>query len=183
MDILRVYIIADKVDERFGSQLRLLHHFRLPAATSYWEWRRREVCCNLNFVCRAFRVGRFASGLLSCLVWVNCIDTRVSIPSFSGFSLLLSALAGVHKLVIFAGENSKLNSCTNWSFCILESKQHHVCSRFHCFRFLYLCFAVNALLLISAIKNLQLTSESARVRISEWIYSWPFFQRHDLEIL
>ena len=34
----------------------------------------------------------------------------MSNPSFGGFSLLLFALAGVHKSVIFAGENSELNS-------------------------------------------------------------------------
>ena len=75
-----------------------------------WEWRRREVCCDLNVVCRAFHIGLFAAGLLGCRVYVNCTDTRVSIPSFGGFSLLLSALAGVQELVILAGENSELNS-------------------------------------------------------------------------
>ena len=82
--------------DRLCLQQRLLHRIRLLAAASYWEWRRREVCCNLNFVCRAFRVGRFAGGLFGCLVYVNCTDTRVSIPSFGGFSLSLFALAGVH---------------------------------------------------------------------------------------
>ena len=83
------------------------------AAISYWEWRRREVRCSLNVVCRAFRERLFAGGLFGCLVCVNCTDTRVSIPSFGGFSLLLlSALAGVHKSVISAGGNSELNSIT-----------------------------------------------------------------------
>ena len=80
------------------------------AAASYWEWRRRDVRCNLNVVCRASCVGRFAGGLFGCLVYVNCTDTRVSIPSFGGFSLLLSVLAGAHKSVISAGGNSELNS-------------------------------------------------------------------------
>ena len=74
-----------------------VHILPAAAATSnYWESRRRDVRCNLNVVCRAFRVGHFAGGLFRCLVCVNCTDTRVSIPSFGGFSLLLSALAGVH---------------------------------------------------------------------------------------
>ena len=85
----------------------------LSAAASCLEWRRREVCCNLNVVCRAFHIGHFAgcepARIFICLVCVNCTDTRVSILSFGGFSLWLSALAGVQDLVIFAGENSKLN--------------------------------------------------------------------------
>ena len=56
-------ISADKLIDRLCTQWRLLHHIRWPAAASYWEWRRREVCCVLNFVCLpGFRVGLFVAG-------------------------------------------------------------------------------------------------------------------------
>ena len=61
-------------------------------------------------VCRAFRDGHFADGLFSRLVCVNCSDTRVSIPSLAASLLLLFALVGNIKVVIFAGENSALYS-------------------------------------------------------------------------
>ena len=41
---------------------------------------------------------------LKLIVWHPCVNFHLC-----GFSLLLSALAGVHKTVIFAGENSILN--------------------------------------------------------------------------
>ena len=85
-----------RVDEKIGIicagtyiYCLLLPLICLSAAAYRWEWRRREVCYNLNVVCRAFHIGHFTAGLFSCLVCVNCIDTRVSFPSFGGFSLLL----------------------------------------------------------------------------------------------
>ena len=110
--ILWVYFIADKSIDRFVMQQRLLHTTCWPAAAYRWEWRRREVHCNSNFSlppglsCWTFR----GDGLFSCLVCVICTDTRVSIPSFGGFSLLLSVLVGAHKSVISASGNFELNS-------------------------------------------------------------------------
>ena len=71
--------------------------------------RRREVCCDLNFVCRAFRERRFAGGLFGCLVliaWHPCVNFILWRLLF----VVVSALAGAHKAVISAGGNSELNS-------------------------------------------------------------------------
>ena len=82
----------------------------LSAAAYRLEWRRRGVRCNLNVVCRAFRVGHFTAGLFSCLVCVNCIDTRVSFPSFGGFSLLFVGTRGSTGIRNSRGRIFELNS-------------------------------------------------------------------------
>ena len=74
------------------------------------KWRRREVCYDLNFVCRAFHIGLFAAGLFSCRVYVNCTDTRVSFPSFGGFSLLFVGTRGSTGIRNSRGRIFELNS-------------------------------------------------------------------------
>ena len=61
------YSISQLIDSACSSvsilyaQVHIL--FAAAAASNYWEWRRREVRCNMNVVCRAFHIGRFADGL------------------------------------------------------------------------------------------------------------------------
>ena len=63
-------------------------------------------CCLPGLSCWTF-LSQAGSSVVS---FELIVDTRVSIPSFGGFSLLLSALAGVHKLVILAGEFPNLTN-------------------------------------------------------------------------
>ena len=63
--------------------------------------KKRSLLCNLNLCLPGLSWWTFhGDGLFSSLVYVSCPDTRVSIPSFGGFSLvLLSILSGNIKVV------------------------------------------------------------------------------------
>ena len=74
------------------------------------EWRRREVHCNSNFCLPGLSWWMFRDGLFSCRVCVNCTDTRVSCPSFGGFSLLFVGTRGSTGIRNSRGRIFELNS-------------------------------------------------------------------------
>ena len=62
-------------------------------------------------VCRAFRGGLFATGSSVVLFVLIALTPVCQFHPLAASLLLLFALAGAHKSVIFAGENSELNLC------------------------------------------------------------------------
>ena len=82
-------------------------------AGAYWEWKRSESLVLLvGAIGAACWLEKKRDWWIWCCLWfvVVCLLWSPVWPfHLCGFSLLLLALAGVHKLAIFAGENSKLN--------------------------------------------------------------------------
>ena len=93
----------------------------LPAACC-WK-RRRAVHCNLNLSDGPFIMDISRAGSSIVLFVLIALTPVCQFHPLAASLLLLFALAGAHKSVIFAGENSELNSCIPFVADESRSKQ------------------------------------------------------------